>query len=66
MQWLFDHGAKDDVRTPDNEGRTPMNYDNRMILFEQGIVNRGDNDHRSYISFIYGVQIDTRTWRSSS
>jgi hypothetical protein len=38
MQWLFDHGAKDDVRTPDNEGRTPMNYDNSMILLEQGIA----------------------------
>jgi ankyrin repeat protein len=24
MQWLFDHGANEDVRTADNEGTTPM------------------------------------------
>ena len=24
LQWLYDHGGQEDVRTPDNEGRTPM------------------------------------------
>tara|TARA_B110000208_G_scaffold172741_1_gene215992 strand:- start:65 stop:616 length:552 start_codon:yes stop_codon:yes gene_type:complete len=24
MQWLFDHGAQNDVRTPRNDGNTPM------------------------------------------
>jgi hypothetical protein len=24
MQWLFDHGAQEDVRTPRNDGATPM------------------------------------------
>ena len=25
MKWLYDHGAQEDVRAPDNGGRTPLN-----------------------------------------
>ena len=37
-----------------------LDYTNRMILFQQGVVNR-DDAHESFISFVCGVRTDTRT-----
>ena len=46
MQWLFDHGAKEDVRTPNNNGVTPMyiasdknNLEVMQWLFDHGAQN---------------------------
>ena len=52
MQWLFDHGAQEDVRTPNNNGVTPMyiashknNVEAMQWLFDHGAdVRTPDND----------------------
>ena len=50
LQWLFDHGAKEDVRTPDNDGVTPMYF-------------ASQNNHVKTLQWLYdhGAQEDVRT-----
>tara|TARA_B110000091_G_scaffold208226_1_gene247568 strand:- start:455 stop:673 length:219 start_codon:yes stop_codon:yes gene_type:complete len=46
LQWLFDHGAQEDVRKPDNDGTTPMciaSQENNMeaMQYTLGVRDRG-------------------------
>ncbi len=50
MQWLFDHGAQEDVRTPRNDGATPM-----------WIASQENNVQARQWLFDHGAQEDVRT-----
>jgi hypothetical protein len=66
VQFLHENGAAQDVNEKSWNEETPMwrackenqlNYQNRMILFQQGLQNR-DVDHESYLAFLTCVDHD--------
>jgi len=52
--WLYDNGAQEDVRTPDNEGATPMyiaSHKNKVEAM-QWLFDHGAQDYNSTLIYI--------------
>jgi hypothetical protein len=57
VRWLILQGPP--LKTTVASWFNQLHYQNRMILFQQGIANR-DTDHENFVAFICGVRTATR------
>ena len=55
IQWLILQGTP--LKTTVASWFNQLNYQNRMILYQQGLQNR-DVDHESYLAFLTAVDHD--------
>ena len=72
LQWLFDHGAQEDVRTPNNNGTTPMfvaSQENQVEamqwLFDHGAQEDVRTPDNSGATPMF-VQVKKTTWKQCS